>query len=455
MLLIPDWTSDGVAALDATTGDLLNASFIVDPTNLSSPKEANLAPWGKITVSDQIDDGVMEYDTSGIFLQFFAPAGGVNNAILDNVRGHNFRSNGNLIVTSASGANAHAIAEFDAAGNYLGNFIAIGAGGMASPFDIHFRSNDVLVSASTSNGVHRYDLNGNYLDDFVSSGISFPQQIFEMSNGNIAVAGFSTPSGIYIYSSTGTLLNTLSVVTGVRSVYQLPNGHILTTNGTAVYELDENTGAIIRTIVSGSSYQFISLYDYSTIPVELTSFTANVTGRNIVLNWRTATELNNAGFQVERSTDSKSFTKIAFVPGYGTTTDAKNYSYTDNLVESGVYYYRLKQIDLDGSYKYSEIIEADLGLPLEFALEQNYPNPFNPSTSIQFSIPVDAKVNINVYNLVGEKISVVTNQAYSAGIHKIVFDASGLTSGVYLYRIDATGADGSSYSNVLKMTLLK
>jgi len=454
MLLVPDWTNDGVSTYDATTGDLLNASFIVDPTNLSSPKEANLAPWGQITVSDQLEDGVIEYDTSGGFLGFFAPAGGPNTSILNNVRGHNFRPNGNLVVTTADASNNDAVAEFDSLGSYIGNFIANGAGGMVGPFDIIFRTNDCLVSASTSDAVHRFDLNGTYLDNFVT-GINFPQQVFEMDNGNIAVAGFSTPSGIYIYSPTGILLNSLTVVTGVRSVYQLPNGHFLTTTSTSLYELDENTGVIIRTIASGLSYQYISLYDYSLIPVELTSFTAEVLKDGIVLNWRTATELNNSGFQIERSRDNLSFSQVAFVPGYGTTTEPKSYSFTDNSVESGVYYYRLKQIDFDGSYSYSEVVEADFGLPSDYTLGQNYPNPFNPSTTIEFTAPVDAKITIGVYNLVGEKVAEVTNGNIAAGSHKVDFDASQLTSGIYFYRIDAVGVDGSNYSNVMKMTLLK
>jgi hypothetical protein len=454
MLMVTNWTDDGVSTLNATTGDLLNLAFITDPTNLSSPKEANLAPWGQITVSDQIEDGVIEYDTSGGFLGFFAPAGGVNNAILDNVRGHNFRPNGNLVVTTAGGSNADAIAEFDSLGSYIGNFIANGAGGMDSPFDIVFRTNDCLVSTSTSDAVHRYDLNGTYLDDFATN-INFAQQIFEMDNGNIAVAGFSTPSGIYIYSPTGTLLNTLSVVTGVRSVYQLPNGHLLTTSSTSLYEIDENTGAIIRTIASGLSFQYISLYDYSIIQVELTSFTANVVGRSIVLKWQTATELNNNGFQIERSKDNISFSQVAFVPGYGTTTEPKSYSFTDNSVESGVYYYRLKQIDFDGSYSYSDVVSADIGFPIEYALGQNYPNPFNPSTTIEFSAPIDAKVTIRVYNLVGELVSEIISGDYPAGIHNVDFNAADLTSGIYFYRIDAVGVDGSNYSNMMKMTLLK
>ena len=454
MLLIPDWTSDGVMTFDATTGDLLNASFIVDPTNLSSPKEANLAPWGNITVSDQIDDGVMEYDTSGTFLIFFAPAGGVNNAILDNIRGHNFRQNGNLVVTVGGGANDDAVAEFDNTGTYLGNFIANAAGGLNSPFDIIFRSSDALVSASSSNAVHRYDLTGTYLDDFVPS-ISFPQQIFEMSNGNVAVAGFSTPSGIYIYSPTGTLLNTLTGVSGPRSAYQLPNGNFITTNGTGVYEVDGTSGTLIRTIISGVSAQYVSLYDYNTIPVELTSFTANVIGSSVELNWSTATEVNNQGFEIERSEDNISFANIGFVPGFGTTTEPKSYTYSDQSVNSGTYFYRLRQIDFDGSFDYSNVVEVDVTLPSEFALEQNYPNPFNPSTSIRFSLPVDAQVTIGVYNLVGEKVAEVASDNFAAGSHQVTFNASTLTSGIYFYQLDATGIDGKTFSSVKKMTLMK
>ena len=454
MILVPDWTSDGVLTFDATTGDLLNQNFIIDPTNLSSPKEANLAPWGNITVSDQINDGVIEYDTAGTFIQFLAPAGGVNNNILNNVRGHNFRPNGNLVVCNSDASNPDAVAEFDQSGNYLGNFIANGAGGLDSPFDIVFRTSDCLVTASSSNAVHRYDLDGNFLDLFVPS-ISFPQQIFEMSNGNIAVAGFSTPSGIYIYSSTGTLLNTLTGISGPRSVYQLPNGNFITTNGTGVYELDGTTGNLIRTIVSGVSAQYVSLYDYNTIPVELKSFIANIAYGNVILSWATATETNNSGFGIERSEDNINFTNIGFVPGFGTTTEPKSYSYTDQSVSNGKYYYRLKQTDFDGSFKYSDVVEAEVSLPTVFALEQNYPNPFNPSTSIRFSLPVDAQVTIGVYNLVGEKVAEIASGNLSAGSHNITFDASKLTSGIYFYRLDATGSSGKTFSSVKKMTLMK
>jgi hypothetical protein len=203
----------------------------------------------------------------------------------------------------------------------------------------------------------------------------------------------------------------------------------------------------------------VSLYDYNTIPVELTSFTANISGANVELNWTTATEVNNQGFEIERAssltTPVQDWQKIGFVPGFGTTTEPKSYSYTDQSVNSGKYYYRLKQVDFDGSFDYSNVVEVDVTLPSEFALEQNYPNPFNPSTSIQFSLPIDAQVTIGVYNLVGEKVAEIASGNLSAGSHNITFDASKLTSGIYFYRLDATGFNGKTFSSVKKMTFMK
>jgi len=455
LLLIPDWTNDNVLAFDPITGDLVNANYIPpNPGNLASPKHALLNSAGFVSVSDQITDLVQNFDTAGNYIGIFAPAGGVNNAILDNIRGHGYRPNGNLVVTVGSGANANGIAEFDAGGNFLGNFIAIGAGGLNSPFDILFRTSDVLVTASTSDAAHRYDLSGNYLDNLIS-GVNFPQDIVELPNGNLALAVFSTPSGLGIYTANGNQLHFFTAVTGLRSAYLLPGGTYLVTNGAGLHEIDSTNGNLIRTIYASSNLQYISLVDYSTIPVELTSFTANIVGSNVELSWTTATELNNSGFEIERSEDNVNFAKISFVPGFGTTTETKSYSYTDQSVNSGTYYYRLKQIDFDGSFNYSSIVEVGLTLPSVFALEQNYPNPFNPSTSIQFSLPVDAQVTIGVYNLVGEKVAEIASGNFSAGSHKVSFNASALTSGIYFYQLDATGNDGKTFSSVKKMALLK
>ncbi len=149
------------------------------------------------------------------------------------------------------------------------------------------------------------------------------------------------------------------------------------------------------------------------------------------------------------------FNNIGYVPGFGTTTEPKSYSYTDQSVASGTYYYRLKQIDFDGSFTYSGVVEAEVSLPTEFSLEQNYPNPFNPATSIEFSLPIDAQVRINIYNLVGENIAEIVSSSFTAGTHEVNFNASTLTSGIYFYQLEATGIDGNIFSSIRKMTLLK
>ena len=157
------------------------------------------------------------------------------------------------------------------------------------------------------------------------------------------------------------------------------NGNYLVTNGSGVFEIDGATGALLDTKVAGVSARFIDAFDLSIVPVELTSFIGSIVNGNVLLNWTTATETNNSGFEIQRSSDRINFNNIAFVPGFGTTTERRNYSYTDNSANSGKYYYRLKQIDYNGAFAYSDIVEVEVKTPTEFALNQNYPNPFNPS----------------------------------------------------------------------------
>ncbi len=188
----------------------------------------------------------------------------------------------------------------------------------------------------------------------------------------------------------------------------------------------------------------------SPLPVELSSFSASAKGNLVSLNWTTTTETNNNGFDIERSSDNNSFNNIAFVPGFGSTTEQKNYSFTDSQLKAGKYYYRLKQKDLDGSFKYSNIIEVIVTNPKEYSLEQNYPNPFNPTTKIEYSIPSQGFVNMTVYNSLGQKVATLVNQVVNAGQHSINFNAANLSSGIYFYRIQA-----GNYVDVKKMNLLK
>ncbi len=191
------------------------------------------------------------------------------------------------------------------------------------------------------------------------------------------------------------------------------------------------------------------------VPVELTSFTASTRKNDVTLNWQTATETNNRGFEIQRSIDNSKFSTISFINGKGTTTENSKYSFVDKNLAEGLYYYRLKQIDLDGSYEYSKTVEVNFSVPSEYSVSQNYPNPFNPSTSIEFSIPVEAKVVITLFNSIGEEVAEMTNAEFNVGRHVMDFNASNLSSGTYIYTISAEGIDGSKFVQSHKMILMK
>jgi hypothetical protein len=175
----------------------------------------------------------------------------------------------------------------------------------------------------------------------------------------------------------------------------------------------------------------------ATIPVELSSFSASVSGKVVNLNWATATEKNNNGFSIERSSNGKDFSAIQFVKGKGTTTVQSKYSFTDNNVASGNYYYRLRQIDYDGSISYSKTVEVNVTVnPNTFELSQNYPNPFNPSTNIKFTSGKSGNASVKVFNTLGQEVATIFNSNVEAGkAYEINFDASKLTSGIYFYQL--------------------
>lgn len=173
------------------------------------------------------------------------------------------------------------------------------------------------------------------------------------------------------------------------------------------------------------------------IPVELISLNASASKSSVTLSWSTATETNNRGFEVERSINGN-FEVIGFVAGRGTTTEKQSYSFIDNNPAAGIIRYRLKQIDFDGTYSYSSVIEVDFKTPTTFDLAQNYPNPFNPTTTIRYSIANAVNVSLVVYNTLGEEVmTLVNNQFTEPGVYNVVFDASNLASGTYIYRLTA------------------
>jgi hypothetical protein len=185
------------------------------------------------------------------------------------------------------------------------------------------------------------------------------------------------------------------------------------------------------------------------LPVELTSFTAQTTSEGVRLSWTTASELNNSGFEVQRSTNQTNWATLGFVRGAGTTTEAQSYSFVDASA-SGRVFYRLKQVDFDGQFEYSNIIEVNAGVPKTFALEQNYPNPFNPSTAISYQLPVAGNVSLKVFDMLGKEVATLVNARQEAGAYTVNFNANNLSSGVYFYRLQA-----GNFVQTRKMMLVK
>jgi hypothetical protein len=205
---------------------------------------------------------------------------------------------------------------------------------------------------------------------------------------------------------------------------------------------------IIDEIYSGTGWT-------GTLPVELTHFSSFVSGRNVTLYWTVSEEINNSHFEIERiASDENSihtWTKIGQVDGNGTSTLLRNYNFTDRGLNTGKYYYRLKQMDYNGQFEYLNLRnEVSIGIPVEYNLSQNYPNPFNPVTSINFDLPFDQNVSLRLYDISGREAASMLNKSMSAGYHSVTLDASGLSSGVYFYTLTA-----GSYMSTKKMLVVK
>jgi hypothetical protein len=180
--------------------------------------------------------------------------------------------------------------------------------------------------------------------------------------------------------------------------------------------------------------------DSTTIPVELSNFVANVDEGKIYLYWETSSELNNLGFFIERRNiysgeNESDWIEIGFEEGNGNSTERNFYTFEDQPLNDGTYHYRLRQVDYDGFFKYSNEVEVNLFSVKSFELSQNYPNPFNPSTTISFQLPEASFISLKVYDAIGTEVETIAEGKYPAGVHEVIFDAEKLSSGLYLYRI--------------------
>jgi len=330
---------------------------------------------------------------------------------------------------------------------------------------------DRIYAGSSSASLNGFFISTDGGATFGSSTLSLNiWQILQSSSNDLYVATTSSPypfskstDGGLTWATTGSQPAAMRGATLdlIDDIYIAGNGGVYkSTNGGAAF-INHNftfTSNKILTFenkimvcASGTTNGGVWIFTDTQIPVELSSFTAIATNGTVKLSWETATELNNSGFEILRSIQNNDeWATIGFVPGFGTTTKAHTYSFIDSDVQNGNYSYRLKQIDFDGSYEYSKIVEVEVIQLLAFTLEQNYPNPFNPSTKIKYQIPVGGFVNLKVYDVLGNEIATLINQEKSAGSYNIEFNAFGIPSGIYFYTLKA-----ANYIQTRKMILLK
>jgi len=220
-----------------------------------------------------------------------------------------------------------------------------------------------------------------------------------------------------------------------------------------VYKPDENTCLkLYATCIPDASDPPIAKIIQSdfALPVELTSFTSSLTGNELTINWTTSSEINNEGFTIERMSESD-WIKIGFVAGKGKLNTTSQYTYTDRNLPSGLYHYRLKQIDFNGNFEYFELSEAvTIGVPDKFFLSQNYPNPFNPVTKIAYDIPVSGKVRLKIYDNTGRELITLAEEFKEAGYYRVEFNGSRYASGVYYYKLES-----GNFISTKKMVLVK
>jgi len=358
------------------------------------------------------------------------------------------------------------------AGNPL-NMIFAGSG--------WYTSNPV-IKRSTDGGFTWLDITGNVpgLPRYVSRVLASPV----MSNTMFVVkSGFSAGNKVYISTNQGVTWTNIS-----SNLPDIPHNDIFVDPMYSNHYYVANDFGVYRTTNGGTTWQregngmpFVPAMDFSysnsggkrylrvathgrsafetdldnIVPVELTSFTAQVINGNVELKWTTSTELNNSGFEVERSMNDGQFESITFIPGAGTTTETHQYSYTDESI-SGFLKYRLRQIDFDGHFEYSQIIAVKSLVNLSFELHQNYPNPFNPITNISYILPSEANVTLTVFNTIGEAVAVLVNEVQQEGKYEAVWNAENYPSGVFFYTIDVVPVSGKQpFRTSKKMILIK
>jgi uncharacterized delta-60 repeat protein len=414
------------------------------------------------------------FGTGGIVTTNFGASSGISSIAL--------QSDGNIIAVGRyhNGTNNDfALARYTSAGVLDNTF---GTGGMV--ITNASSSNDelngvivdgngkIVVAGRAYNGsnvdfaVARYSSDGNLDATFGTGGITltdFPyhksdiaQALSIQPDGKIVLAGYSNnvntgtnnDFALARYNTDGALDNSFGTNGKTTIDFAGPYDQAYAIAIQPDYKI-----VVAGEAVPGSNYTFTLARlksQESPLPVELTSFTASTTGSTVKLNWQTATEVNNYGFEILRSAQNDKWEKIGFAQGHGNSNSPKEYSFTDNPKGGNSFKYRLKQIDFDGKYEYSDVVEVNLGTPANFAVRQNYPNPFNPTTKIKYQLPQNSFVTIKVFDAIGREVKTLVNQHETTGFHEISFNGKELSSGMYIYRIQS-----GKFIQTKKMLLMK
>ena len=291
---------------------------------------------------------------------------------------------------------------------------------------------------------------GTAYDPFYNSGTSTTTLVYQLMD---------TPSGKDVIVAINYAGDSLDMWVGVNPS-GLSEGAVLGDQiGNAMLSTLTVSGGRVHVKIPARSYS-VWVENENPLPVELTSFSATVNGSSVNLNWQTATEVNNYGFEVERNTPLNHLSrgegesvweKIGFVNGYGNSNSPKSYSFVDYNLSAGNYSYRLKQVDNDGQFEYSKTVKVSILKPDAFSLDQNYPNPFNPSTTIEYAIGSRQFVTLKIFNSLGEEIETLVNEFQDAGVHsKFYILNSTMPSGVYYYQLIS-----GNFIDTKKMVLLR
>jgi len=338
-------------------------------------------------------------------------------------------------------------------------------------------SSNIFIGGSIANGygyILRSQNAGVSWDTVYQVLYKYPQSMCRLGEQSLIV---TASDGLIIKSTdlgdSWTTVNTprqyhcrLSFIDSLNGLLSFDDGHIYrTTNGGNSWNSEWPFYAELRDIQMLNIEDAVAVGFYGTIistitdhimPVELTSFSGYCENQGVYLSWSTSTELNNNGFEIQRCTDKNNWYTVGFVKGVGTTSEPQHYKFVNDVshISSPNLYYRLKQMDFNGTFEYSNTLEVEINVPIKFSLEQNYPNPFNPSTKISWQSPVGSWQTLKVYDILGNEVATLVNEYRNPGNYEVDFQSSvgsrRLANGVYFYRLQV-----GDFIETKKMILLK